>query len=228
MAITQAVSAGISLVPEVFKFFSGLSQKRQAARINPENPGFVRNESLIDNARILENRYKNYTMPGYSTAVNNINASAASGFNRGVEGASSGGDVLDLATKINYNEGQALNDLSGRNAAGADAALEQYLQANAVAGNEAVRKNMFDLDQYDQKLREKATLLQAGNTNQFSALDSGANALRYFTQPQQQLTQPGANTSGFMPSGSIFTTPGEHQKNIMLQTNSSSTKGRFA
>jgi len=198
-----AIGAGVSLLPEVFKLFSGRKQIRDANKINPVLPAFQANSGIVDNARQLQDRSGNYQMAGYGQAIGNINQSGATAFNRGVQGASSSGDVLDLATRINAGTGANLNQLAGQNAAGAEQALMQYQQANAMAGNELVRKNMYDMDQYNQQLAQKAALLQAGNQNQFSAGDNIANGIRYFTQPQQQLIQPGTKGS-ISPYGSIY------------------------
>ena len=53
----------------------------------------------------------------------------------------------------------------------------QYLDANAAAGQEGVRTNMLALDRYQQQLRERAALEQAGVTNQFSAFNEAATGL---------------------------------------------------
>lgn len=192
-----------SFVPEIFKFFAGQKQIRQANAINPSNPGFVANPGIIDNNRIAEQRYLNYQMPGYGMAQNNIVQNGATAFNRGVQGASSSADVLNLTQGINYTTGQQLNALAEQNALGAEDALNTYMQTNQMAGNELVRKNMFDLDEYQRQLDEKAALLQAGNQNRFGAGDNIADGLRYFTQPQQQLIQPGVS-GGVTNQGSIF------------------------
>src|SRR6478609_1676801 len=93
-------SLGISLIPSLFKTITGASQRRKASAINPINPGYQINNSVIDNATNLTNRANNYTMPGYGNAVDNIYTSGANAFNSGVQGATSSGDVLDLATRI--------------------------------------------------------------------------------------------------------------------------------
>lgn len=196
-------SAAISFAPEIFKFFTGMSQRREGRKMNPILPAFQANNALIDNARILGERSNNYLMPGYGMAQQNILGNANNSFNMGVQGASSSGDVLDLASKINYGTGQQNNQLALNNANGAQQALNQYLQANAMAGNESVRKNMFDLDQYNQQMQLKRDLMGAGSQNAFSAGDSIADGIRYFTQPQQQIRQHNGN-GGFTPLGSIY------------------------
>lgn len=184
------LSAGVSLIPSLFKAISGIGQTRRANKINPVNPGYTVNSGVIDNATTLARRAGNYNMPGYGTAVNNIGSSTATAFNRGVEGASSGGDVLDLATKLAYGQQQNLNNLAVQNAQGADQALLQSLNANAAAGQEYVNKNAYDRDMYQQQLREKAALTQSGNENIYGALDQGATIGASLLNPK------GLNDSG--------------------------------
>lgn len=148
MALPAVAAAATSFAPSIFKFFAGRSQVRQANRINPVNPGFVANPAFANNERILRERSNNYVMPGYGNAMNNIVTNGATAFSNGVEGATSGADVLDLASKINYGTGQNLNELAQTNATGANDALNQYMQASVMSGNELVRKNTFKRRQF--------------------------------------------------------------------------------
>jgi len=189
-----AAGAGIALLPSLYKGISGIFQKRKANKINPNDPGYVMNNGVIDNARVLADRAGNYSMPGYSQAVGQIGTAGATGFANGVQGASSGGDVLDLATKIAYGQSQQLNQLATQNAQGADSALMQSLGANAQAGQEYQNKNAYDRDMYQQKLREKAALTQSANENVYGALDQAATVGTALLNPKavastgQQLT----------------------------------------
>lgn len=168
------ISLGVGLLPSLFKTISGFNQTSRANKINPIDPGYAVNNAVIDNARTLSNRASNFSIAGYGNAVNNINSSANNAFNSGVAGASSGGDVLDLASKIAYGQGQNLNQLAVANAQGADNALLQSLNANAQAGQEYQNRNAYDRQMYQQKLREKAALTQAGNENIYGGLDTAA------------------------------------------------------
>lgn len=170
------VGAGASLIPSVFKGISAISQKRQANRINPINPGYQMNNQVIDNARILGDRYTNYQMPGYSTAQNQIETNASNAYSQGVQGASSSGDILDLVSKINYGTNQASNQLAEQSAMGKEGALKDYLGANAQAGNEYQKLNEYQRQQYDAKMREKAALTQSSNENAYGALTDVASA----------------------------------------------------
>lgn len=172
MAIGALAGAAVGLVPSLFQIFSGMSQRRQANKINPVDPGYQVNNAVINNANVLSNRAGNYQMPGYNQAVGNLNASTANAFNQGVQGATSGGDVLDLATKLAFGQQQQLNQLASRNAAGSEQALMQSLDANAMAGREYQNKNQYDIRRYEDQVRQKAALQQAGTQNMYSGIDT--------------------------------------------------------
>lgn len=187
MAATSLIGAGIGLIPSIFKAVSGFKQLNEAGKINPINPGFQINSQVVDNARVLGNRAGNYQMAGYGNAVNQIGTSTANAFAQGSQGASSGGDVLDLATKLAYGQQSQLNNLAVQNAQGADEALVQSLNANAQAGQQYQDKNAYDRGLYDQELRRKAALQQAGSENLYGALDTAATVGTTFLNPRKSL-----------------------------------------
>lgn len=208
-----AVAGGvIGLAPSLFKLFSGASQKKQANAINPVNPGYQVNQNIIDNANILKNRYLNYTLPGYGQAQDNINRGYQYAFSKGVQGASSGGDVADLAAKLAYGKNVAQNQLEAQNAQGKEGALMPYIDASAAAGQQYQQKNAYDIDQYNQQLKQKAALTQAGNTNEYNALDSGASVLSSYLNPKSisATTDLSASTKNSKAKslGSIFSDGG--------------------
>lgn len=165
------IGTAVSLIPSIYKTISGISQVARGKGINPINPGYQVNSGVIDNARILGNRYTNYEMAGYGDAVNNLNTAASASMDMATQGASSSGDIIDAATKINYGTGQNLNDLAVQSAQGKDQALLQSLDAKAAAGQEYQNKNAYDRQLYQGKLNEKAALIQGGNDNIYGGLD---------------------------------------------------------
>lgn len=187
MAIPLAVGAAVGLAPSLFKLFQGIGQKRAANKINPVNPGYTMNSGVIDNARVLGERASNYTMPGLQNTINQINGVSANAFNQGIQGASSGGDVLDLATKLAYGQQQQFNQLGQQNAIGADQALLQSLEANALAGQQYQDKNAYDRQMYDRQLAERAALTQAGNQNIYGAIDTAATIGTTFLNPRKTM-----------------------------------------
>lgn len=202
------IGGAIGLAPSLFKLFKGNSQSNQANNINPVNPGYQVNQNVIDNANILRNRYGNYTLPGYSQAKDNINRGYQDAFSKGVQGATSGGDVSDLAAKLAYGKNIAENQLETQNAQGKDAALGQYLDASTAAGQQYQNKNLYDQQQYQDQLKEKAALTQAGATNTYNALDTGASVLSSYLNPRHTVTDFSNTNSGKTKKlNSIFDTP---------------------
>lgn len=159
--------AALSAIPSIFGAVRGIGQRRQAKRIraNAVDPGYELNSGVMQNADILKNRYNNYSLPGYSMQMNRIGTNAATAFDAGSRGASSGGDILDLATKIAYGTGQQQNDLVMQNAQGKENALGGFLNANAAAGQERQNANAYEREQYMNKLQEAAALFGAGDQN---------------------------------------------------------------
>lgn len=173
-----AIAAGVAAVPSIFSAINGIGQRRQARRIRASavDPGYQVNTAVIQNAETLKNRYNNYQLPGYSQALNQIGTNSATAFNNGVQGASSGADVLDLATKIAYGTGQQQNQLAIQNAQGKEGALNDYLAANAAAGQERVSANAYEREKYMQQLQEAAALYNAGDQNINSGI-TGASSI---------------------------------------------------
>lgn len=203
------LAAGISLVPSIFNAIRGGKQRREAQRLRESavDPGYQMNQGVIDAARRLEDRAVNYKIPGYTRALENINKSYGNAFSQGVQGASSGGDVLDLASKLAYGQGQSMNDLAIQNAQGAERATGQAIDASIAAGQEGVNKNAYDRSRYQQQLAEAAALYNAGETNVANALgDVGSVATSYLMNlpgsksgRNRKLISPGlgGQTAGF-------------------------------
>lgn len=185
--IGAALGIGAGLLPALYKAVTGIGQAKRGNAMNPQDPGYTMNSGIIDNARVLGERAGNYTMPGYGNAVGQIGAATAGAFDAGVQGASSGGDVLDLATKLAYGQQNQLNNLAVQNAAGADEALIQSLGANAAAGQQYQDKNAYARDLYQGQLREKAALTQSGNENIYGALDQGATIATTLLNPRKTI-----------------------------------------
>ncbi len=182
MAWVAVGVGGLSLGSSAFKYFKGKSQQKRAneLRENAQDPGFQVNQALIDNANFLRDRYSNYVMPGYQQALNNINQAGATSFDRGVQGASSSGDVLSLASQIAYGQGQAQNQLALQNTQSKEGALGQYLNANAAAGQQYQDQNAYDRQRYQEQLGEAAGLYNAGATNEGNAVNEFGSTLGQF------------------------------------------------
>lgn len=148
------------------------------------NPGYQVNQGVINNAKTLSDEYGNYQLPGMGQRVNTINNTFQGAFDQGKQGATSGADVLDLATRMAYGKNEAFNQLGQENAQGKQSMLGAYLNANAAAGQEYTNKNAYDRDQYNSQLKQKAALTQAGAENTYGAVDQLAGAASKFVFSQ--------------------------------------------
>lgn len=211
-AMGGPVGALIGAAPAIAKFFTGRAQKRKAAKINPIDPGFQANSGILDNQRLVTDRFNNYTLPGKSQILNNLDRNMAGAMSTITQGASSSGDILDAVTKLSSNQDDAVANLGIQEAMNKDAMFGQVLDANVAAGSELVRKNQYDQQKYQEKLQEKAALNNAAAQNKFSAFDSLSKAagtmLNYKSQP----------TASSVPNidvgGSIFGSPAAPSINI--------------
>lgn len=166
-------SLGASAIPAIFKLFSGNNQVKQAnelAKSNVFTPYQIPTQ-VGQATEMLGNNYRN-GMPT-TAAENRIAGSSQTAFNNGVMGASSGGDVLDLATKVNFNQDQALNGLNEQAIKFRDNALGAYVNQlgnEAAYEDKAYQTNV--LDPYNRKANAASSMYGAGKTNMFSGLDS--------------------------------------------------------
>lgn len=160
-----AASAGI-------QYAKSQKQKRAAQAIRPVDPG--PNQALIDNARILRDRYGNYQMPGFDAARQDIGQSGAEGMAAVERGAQSSQDVLGAATRIAYGQGRSMSDLHKQNAIGRDNALMAYLGANAQAGTDQTN---WGRQQFMNDQQRKAQLANAAEMNEMGAIQQGISGL---------------------------------------------------
>lgn len=206
MAWIAIAGAAIAAAPAIYKGVKGITQSSQASKMNPTNPGYQVNQGVIDNARTLSDQYGNYQLPGYASMAGNIDTDFSNAFSSGVKGASSGNDILQLATNMAYGKNKAYNQLGEENAQGKQGILGQYLNANAAAGQQYQNKNLYDQQQYQQQLQQKAALTQAGATNTYGAIDqlSGlASKYAFSANPIGGGSSTGGNNFGYSNAGYV-------------------------
>jgi hypothetical protein len=180
------IGLGLSLAPTLFKGISSIMQKIHANKIKPVDPGYQINNEVVDNARILSEKYNNYVMPGTAQLESNLRTSFNTGLNSAEQGATTGGDVIDAATRLELNNNNAQTQLAMAQAQGKEQLLPQVLSAKAMAGNEFVKKNEYDNSRYQEKIAEKGALTQASAINGYSAADNMgkfANSLLAYKTP---------------------------------------------
>lgn len=180
MAWAAVIAGGVSLAGTLIGAQSAKKQMRQAEQMNVQNPGYRPNPALEENANILRNRFSNYTLPGYSTAVDAIDRQGEMAYTAALQGATSSSDILDAATRIAYGNQLATNDLNLRQAQGQEQALMQYLSANQMAGQEEANANAWDREEYLSRQKQQAELYNAGMLNMNNAIQRGLNTVGQF------------------------------------------------
>lgn len=178
MPIPLLAYAAVALAPSIYKGISGALQKKKIT--NATDPGYQVNNEAVDNARILGDQYSNYTLPGYGQALSNIDNSFNNAYASGVQGAGSGDDVLDLATKMAYGKTRAISDLSSQVGQGRQQALMNYLNAKAASGQQSVDANAYERQRYMQELQRNAALEQASAQNTYGAIDDASTVALQF------------------------------------------------
>jgi hypothetical protein len=178
---------GLSLIPTALKYLQARKQQKMADAINPIAPDFVANQGLFDNQKIVNDMWNNYTLPGREQIENNLGTSMATNANLISQGSTSGADLLDGITKLSSINSNAISGIGVQEAQMKQSLLPSVLNANAMAGNEAVRRNEFDEARYQSQLAEKAALSGASMQNQYNTVDDvatlGGSLLNYKTQP---------------------------------------------
>lgn len=177
MAFPAALlAAAPGLFSAGYKAVSGINQVRQGKRMASQNvrPTYLRPGEVELAESMAERNYLN-GMPGATIARSGINQSAAAAYGAAERGASSGGDLLDAATKIGLNTNQSMNQLAAQEA--------QYKVTSGNAYNDALMRSAAYADKefsynqddpFQQKAAAASALINSGNKNIFSGLDDVA------------------------------------------------------
>lgn len=175
-----AIAGGTALIGDAFKYFKGKSQIDQANQIaknNPFTPESMPYQVKLATQLAAQN-YRN-GMPGMSQAQNAINRNAGNAYATANKGASSGGDLLDAANKIQVNSNDASQQLALQAASYKSNALGGY---EAALGNEGQWQDKLyqnnQLQPYLRAANTSAALTGAGNVNEFGAIDSALTTVQ--------------------------------------------------
>lgn len=179
--ITAAIiGGGVALAGDVYKGIQGANQKSQAAQIAKNNP-FVPEQMPSAITQATQLAQQNYTngMPGTELAENGIKRAVTNATASASRGASSGGDILDAANKIQKNSNDATLDLAMKAASYKSNALGGY---EAALGTEAGWQDKLyknnTLDPYLRAANTAASLQGAGSINENNAIDGAATVVQ--------------------------------------------------
>lgn len=205
MSWVGVAAAGAAAVPGIVKMVSGGKQVKDAEELAAKNKftSYQTPAEVLQATKLAQNNYLN-GMPGQDLALNNIGTNAAGAYNTATQGASSSGDLIDAATRINVGANAATNNLTGEAANYKANALQGY---EAALGNQAGYKDkeyqINYLDPFIRKANTAASMYGAGKMNQSSGLDSVATAALsagyYATQGSKQPTMGQALGNPYAP-----------------------------
>lgn len=169
------IGGAAALIPEIFRFISGNSQVRRGREMAANNKrGVYQRPNEVGQALSLAERaYLNNSMPGSALAKANIGTAAANQLNRAEQYATDSGDLLDAASKIDYQEGQALNGLAADEATFKNQQLAGLENQLANSAQYADKEFAYNVDApYQEKAAAASALMGAGNTNVGNAINN--------------------------------------------------------
>lgn len=173
------ISGGASLIGSGINYFKGKSQVDQANEIAKKNP-FIAQRMPGEVTQATNLAAQNYTngMPGMQYAKQGITQNSGNAFAAASKGASSSGDILDSANKIQSNANTANQELAMQAASYKSNALGGYEAAlNNQAGWEDKLYQNNQLQPYLRAANTAAALTGAGNINESNAIDSAVTGL---------------------------------------------------
>lgn len=179
--ITAAlIGGGIAIAGDVYKGIQGANQKSQAAQLAKSNP-FIPETMPSSVTAATQLAQQNYTngMPGTQMAENRIRRGATNATAAASRGASSGGDILDAANKIQKNSNDATLDLAMKAASYKSNALGGY---EAALGTQAGWQDKLyqnnQLQPYLRSANTAASLQGAGSINENNAIDGASTVIQ--------------------------------------------------
>lgn len=209
---SAAVGAGGAIIGGAFKFFEGQSQKKQAAQIAKMNP-FIPETMPGAVTQATNLAAQNYTngMPGQVAAAQGIRQNSGNAYAAASKGATSSGDLLDAANKINAQSLDATRDLAVQAASYKSNALGGYEAAlDTQAGWQDKLYKNNTLDPYLRAANTAASLQGAGSLNEAAGIDDAitgiqSGAQEYSTQQQKsKLLSGGLNTNQLMALSALI------------------------
>jgi hypothetical protein len=174
-----AIGAGGAIIGSGINYFKGKSQIDEGKEIAKKNP-FQAQRMPDEVKQATELAQQNFTngMPGMQYAKQGIQQNAGNAFAAASKGASSSGDILDSANKIQSNANTANQDLAMQAASYKSNALGGYEAAlNNQAGWQDKLYQNNQLQPYLRAANTAASLIGAGNINESNAIDSAVTGL---------------------------------------------------
>lgn len=201
------LAAGAALLPSIFQGITGASQARRGRKLAESNvrPTYYRPNEVKQGLSLAEQAYYNGAMPGSAMAENNISSASANAYDELTQGASSSGDIIDGLSKINYNEGQQLNDLSAQQAAFKAQQLQDLQQQLGIGAQYSDKEFAYNQDQpYRETAAEASALIGAGNANIGNAINGASSLATSALLDQFGRNNGTSSTTASNPTNSSF------------------------
>lgn len=206
-----AIGAGGAIIGGAFKFFEGNSQKKQAAQIAKNNP-FIPETMPGAVTQATNLAAQNYTngMPGMVAAEQGIRQNAGNAYTAAAKGASSGGDLIDAANKIDTTTQDATRQLALQAASYKSNALGGYEEAlGTQAGWQDKLYKNNTLEPYLRAANTAASLQGAGSINEAAGIDDAitgvqAGAQEYGNFQQKAKLTQGLNTNQLIALSALY------------------------
>lgn len=170
--VTLAALAA-SAIPAIGKIFGGGKQIREATALAASNKftPYKTPTEILESTDLAQENYLN-GMPGQDRAQNLIGTNMGNALQTAQQGASSSGDLIDAATRINLGADQATNGLTQQAAEYKANALQDYrgaLGTQATYRDKEYQTNY--LDPFIRKANAASSMYGAGQINRSSGWD---------------------------------------------------------
>lgn len=173
--IAAAVAAAL---PEAYRFIKGRSQIRKGEEIGANNPRpiYTRPAEAKAALQLAETEYLNGSLPGKETTLNQLGSGFANGIDVATQAASSGQDILDALTKLDYNKSQQLNEIATQEAAYKQGQLGNYQDALYKSAGYTDKEFAYNKDQpFQDRAAEASAMIGAGNANVGTTVNNAAS-----------------------------------------------------
>lgn len=167
-------TAAAAAVPAIFQGVSGIVQANKGKRMAQKNvrPIYARPTEVGQGLALAEQNYMNGGLPGESGLVNQVSSANANALDNSIQAASSGGDVLDAITKLNYNEQNQLNSINNKRVTYKDQQLADYQNQLQNSAQYTDKEFAYNQDApYQDRAASASALINAGNQNIGSAVN---------------------------------------------------------
>ncbi len=180
MPIPLLAAAAAATIPSLVQLATGSGQVKKgklkkAAIVDPiyKTPGAIK-----DGLTLAEQQYFNSSLPGRSSAIEDIKAGTANGMKLITEAASSSGDILDGVSKLNFNEGQNIGNLVDKEAQYKAQQLANLQNQLGIAAEYSDKEFAYNQDRpYQQEMADANAMIAAGNTNVGNGINGASSVL---------------------------------------------------